>query len=50
MQPFYTSTGVVNTNYPIENEERCGLLRIYRRGQGAKSENTPLVGSPKSSS
>lgn len=50
MQPFYTSTSVVNTNYPMENEERRGLLRIYGRGQGAEFENTPRVGSHKSSS
>lgn len=50
MQPFYTSTGVVDANYPMENEERRGLLRIYGRGQGAESENTPPVGSPEDSS
>ena len=50
MQPFYTDTGAVNTNYPMENEERRGLLRIYGRGQGTESENTPPVGSPAGSS
>src|SRR6266567_4332180 len=29
IQSFYTDTSVVNTNYPMENEERRGLLRIY---------------------
>jgi hypothetical protein len=36
MQPFYEHTGVEksNTNYPLETEERRGLLRVYGTGQG----------------
>ncbi|KAF2802024.1 uncharacterized protein BDZ99DRAFT_527970 [Mytilinidion resinicola] len=53
MQPFYEHTGVEksNTNYPLELEERRGLLRIYGKGQGTDlNDGAQAPSSPANSS